>query len=179
MNEAITNAQAPDTFDILSFVEGSAYPTLDVTVHTDAQAGAELVRLNKERIDQADPTPELDERVTALIERIKASALTFTLQGMAPGTVRELYSVEDDATDEEALKAENGLIASTIKYVTRADGARDNRVWDADAVAKLRIFLKEAEVGKLVKGMIDVNFNAAVFDDATDAGFLGGSADVE
>lgn len=44
---------------------------------------------------------------------------------------------------------------------------------------RLKRYLKEGEYGKLVQGVIDVNFNASVFDQATDAGFLGGSSDME
>lgn len=178
--EAITQAQAQDTFDVFSFIEGTAYPTQDVTVYQDAKSAARLLELNEERkkaeVEVAE-TPELDAQIAELETAIKNSALTFELRGMPPGLVRELYNVEDG--DEEAADgAEDKLIAGTIVAVTNAQGQRDVRVWDVEGVEKLRRFLKEGEFGKLIKGVVSVNFNATVFDQATDAGFLGGSADL-
>lgn len=169
-------AQAPETFDVLSFVEGSAYPTQTVTVYADPKGATDLLAANDERfeIEKAHgDTTEIDARIEKLSAQVKASALTFELRGMPPGLVRDLYAVKDDDGDDAVVEAENKLIAGTIVNVTNAQGSRDTRVWDAEAVGKLRRFLKEGEFGKLVKGVIDTNFNATVFDQATDAGFLG------
>lgn len=182
--DAISAAQAPDTFDVLSFIESTAYPTETVTVYTDAKSATDLLALNAKRKahelgpESYDPTM-YDAEIEALTEKVKKSILTFELRGMPPGVVRDLYTVEDDNDIAAQENAQAKLIASTIVSVKNADGVADSRLWDAEAVKKLQRFLKEAEFGKLVKGVIDVNFNASVFDQATDAGFLGGSSDVE
>lgn len=182
MSDAITTAQAPDTFDVLSFVEHTAYPTSEVKVYTDAKGATELTRLANERkakeLLTKEATTELDGEIAALEAAITKSALTFKLQGLPPGMVRDLYNVPDDADNKTVLEAENDLIAHTIIGVVNSEGVRDARVWDADGVGKLRHFLKEGEFGKLINGVVEVNFNASVFDQATDAGFLGGSSDL-
>lgn len=185
MSETTTpleTAMAPDTFDVFSFIEATAYPTEEVSVYQDVKSAAELLKTNQERLDAEAGTEkfdsaELDAKIAELTEKIEKSKLTFELRGMPPGLVRELYTAAED--DEDAEKdAENKLIAGTIVAVRNATGARDAKVWDTEGVAKLRHFLKEGEFGKLIQGVVSVNFNATVFDQATDAGFLGGSPDV-
>lgn len=181
--DAITTAQAPDTFDVLSFIEATAYPTETVTVYTDAKSATDLLALNEARKkaeigEEKFDGSEYDAKIDELTEKVKNSILTFELRGMPPGLVRDLYDITDESDAEQAETAEAKLVASTIISVKNYAGTPDARVWDAESVKKLKRFLKEAEYNKLVKGVIDVNFNASVFDQATDAGFLGGSADV-
>jgi hypothetical protein len=182
--DAITEAQAPGAFDVLSFIEGTAYPNEKVTVYTDALSATELLKANQDRLkmDESPDTQdytEINARIEELSEKVKKSVLTFELRGLPPGLVEELYNVPEGETDSEKIRSsENKLIANTIVAVTNVEGARDARVWDEAAVEKFRRYLKEGEFGKLVRGVVNVNFNAAVFDQATDAGFLGGSPDV-
>lgn len=179
--DAITEAQAPDNFDVLSFIEGTAYPTERVTVYTAAKAATDLLALNNQRLindKNGVVDDKLDVQINDLTETVKKSALTFELRGMPPGLVRDIYNVSDEDSAEQQADAEHRLVANTITGVKNAANQSDSRVWDAEAVKALSRFLKEAEYAKLVKGVIDVNFNASVFDQATDAGFLGGSTDV-
>lgn len=188
----IAEAQAPMNFDVLSFVEHTAYPTSEVTVYQNANAATQLVAANRERLENdkiADGTgqvksmsehadsknAELTEKIETLTQLVKDSALTFELRGMPPGLVQEIYDEKSEKTDVER---ENELIASTIVRVRAANGSVDPRVWRAEDVTKLRGFLKQGEFGKLVQGVIDVNFNAAVFDEAVDAGFLSRGSDL-
>jgi len=174
--DAITTAQAPDTFDVLSFIEGTAYPRAEVSVYTDAKSATDLITLGNRRKDREiaeGPITDLDDEIAELAEKVEASKLTFKLQGLPPGMVRDIYNVEEGADDTTQLSAENRLIANTITGAVNSKGQVDSRVWDEEAVGKLRRFLKEAEFGKLITGVIEVNFNAAVFDQASDAGFLG------
>lgn len=182
--DAITTAQAPETFDVLSFISGTAYPTETVTVYTDALSATELVNAYKARIENdthgdSDTDDKLTAKIAELTEKVKASALTIELRGMPPGMVRDLYDLPEDAEEQAVREAENKLIANTIVSVKNAAGSQDSRVWDSEGVEGLRRFLKEGEFAKLSRGVVNVNFNASVFDEATDAGFLGGSADVE
>lgn len=184
--DIITQATAPGTFDVFSFLEGTAYPTDEVTVFQNAKAATELVAMNKERLD-FDAIPEKDRPETsrdydAEIERltaaVKESAMTFELRGMPPGLVQELYSFSDDADEKAIRDAENNLIAGTIVAVRNASGARDAHVWSGEEVSRIRHYLKEGEFAKLVEGVTRVNFNAVVFDQAVDAGFLGRSSNL-
>lgn len=185
--DAVTLAQSPETFDVLSFIEGTAYPTETVTIYTDALSADALLKVDRARKEAEKAqlaeeatlnTEDFDSQIADLTEKVKASALTFSLRGLPPGLVQEIYSVDENAEEEVIRSAENKLIASTIVSVTNAKGATDSRLWDEEAVEKFRRFLKEGEFAKVVRAVVNVNFNAAVFDQATDAGFLGGSPDV-
>lgn len=181
--DAIAEAQSPEVFDVLSFIEDTAYPTETVVVYTAVKEAEELLKVNRERLDSEannekfDPA-ELDERIANLTEIVKGSALVFELRGMPPGIVQDTFQIKDETTDEEIRDMENDLVARTIANVKNAAGKRDPRLWDREGVAKLRRFLKEGEFAKLTAGVTNVNFNAAVFDQATDAGFLGRGADL-
>jgi replicative DNA helicase len=181
--DAITQAQAPDVFDVLSFIEGTAYPTESVKVYTDVRSADELLKANAKRLEMDEATEtqdytEIDAKIADLTEKVRKSVIVFELRGMPPGIVQEIYNVSETTDDEAQRTAENKLIASTIVSVSNIDGAKDSRLWDEDAVEKFRRFLKEGEFAKLVKGVVNVNFNAAVFDQAVDAGFLGGGSDL-
>lgn len=181
--DAVTQAQSQETFDVLSFIEGTAYPVETVTIYTDALSADQLLKANQERLE-LDDRPEaidytdIDSRIEELTEKVKKSALKFSLRGLPPGLVQEIYNISEDASDSEARAAENKLIASTIVSVENATGAKDSRLWDEDAVEAFRKYLKEGEFAKVVKSVVNVNFNAAVFDQATDAGFLSRGSDV-
>lgn len=179
--DAISEAQAPTTFDVLSFVEGTAYPVETVKIYTDVKAVAELLEANQARLSNdihKDDPRDFDAIIEDATARVNASALTFDLRGMPPGIVQELYASTEGETAEQVQEKEDALVARTIVDVRNADGIRDPRLWSGEDVAKLRRFVKEGEFGKLIQGVVNVNFNAAIFDQATDAGFLGGSADV-
>lgn len=179
--DAIKGAQAPTTFDVLSFVEGTAYPTDTVEIYTNASAAERLVRLNAERLDNdkngvTDLT--IDDKIAECIADVEASKLTFELRGLPPGITQEIFSVEDDTPDEEVTAKEDNLIASTIVRVVNASGSVDERLWKGEDVTRIRRFVKQGEFRRLATAVARVNFNAAVFDEATDAGFLGRGANL-
>lgn len=181
----VSNAQAPETFDVLAFVEGTDYPTQEVVVFQDAKSATEFVAAINKRTDMPDDEVASDEyvalsaKIDELGAKVKASSIIFSLRGMPPGIVAEIMKVpEDEAEELHAEDRDNKLIAKTIVSARSASGAVDSRLWDEAQVGKLRIFLKEGEFGKLVKGVGEVNFNAMVFDQATDAGFLSRSTDL-
>lgn len=183
---AIETAQQPGTFDVLSFVEATAYPTETVVLFQNVDAADKYVKLINERlelegIEKKSPADKkaiesLTVRIDELGEAIRQSSIVFDLQGMPPGVVQEILKRHE--TDEDDPNSDNELIAKSIKTVRNAAGAVDPRVWTEEDVRKLREHLKEGEFGKLVKGVGAVNFNAMVFDQATDAGFSGRRADV-
>lgn len=177
-DEVTTN---PGVVDVLALLEGSEYPTREVVIFTDPKAGDEYVRLVQERTkledaldtDNSKDQAELTYRIEALGNKLRESSLIFSLRGMAPGIVQELYkSVTDDDAEAER-EAEHKMIGLTITGVKNGQGAEDKRVWDAEAIGTLRRYLKEGEFGKLVKGVVEVNFDANLFDRAVDAGFSG------
>lgn len=183
---AIETAQAPGTFDVLSFVEATAYPTETVVVFQNADAADKYVKLVNERTEldavekktpaQKKEVESLTVRIDELGQTIRDSSIIFDLQGMPPGVVQEILKRHE--AEEDDPNSDNELIAKSIKVVRNATGAVDPRTWTEDDVRKLRTHLKEGEFGKLVSAVGSVNFNAMVFDQATDAGFSGRRANV-
>lgn len=150
----------PGDIDVLAFLEGVEYPEREVVLFTDSKAADKYVALNREeKIDEA----ELD----ALAAKMRETSLVFSLRGLPPGVVSDVYGTPGD---DEVLAKENDLIAATIYHVKNGKGVESPKL-DSAGVAKLRRYLKEGEFSKLVKAVIEVNFDATVFDTAVDAGF--------
>lgn len=200
--EAIDQAQSRGSFDVLAFIEETAYPTEKVVVFQDVASATEYVRLNDERAAKEialakrkqpgeiptipeepiveENTSELDAKIEELGEKIRKSSIVFELRGMAPGVLNDMLMAEDPDNDNDkaAQKREDNVLAATIVGVENHEGIKDTRVWDAESINALRRNLKEGEFGKLVTAVARVNFNAAVFDQATDAGFSGRGSDL-
>lgn len=191
--QAVEAAQTQEVFDVLSFIEKTAYPREKVALYTDVDAAHEYVRLVDERA-KLELEPEgtkaleitsLTEQIEALGEKIKGSTLVFELQGMPPGMVKGIIEETDGESElPDSVKAEmeigrdNVLIAKTIQNVTNGHGARDPRVWEPEHVEALRTYINQGEFAKLLRGVSNVNFNAAIFEAASDAGFSGGGSDL-
>lgn len=186
--QVIEQAQAPAVFDVLSFLEETAYPVEKVTVFRDLTAAREYTEaVNKRNLqDEADAEEsDLDAHIKQLGEKISSSAMIFELRGMPPGIVDKILApgAAKDGDDPEvqvakAQAADNELIARSIVSVTNAAGVKDSRIWNAEGVQKIREYLTEGEFSKLISGVASVNFNAAVFDQAVSAGFPRGRTDV-
>lgn len=182
----IENGQKPENFDVFAFLNETVYPTEDVTVHRDVVSARRYVELSAKykeaeaalpRTDdgQVKPTEEMldwyDER-EALVEKINATAMTFTLRGLAPYEVEAI--VGDEAPEGDyPFYQDHVLIARSIVSVKDAQGNVDSRTWTDADISKLRGLLTAGEFGKLIAGAANVNFTAAVFNQATDAGFPG------
>lgn len=177
-----------DTFDLMAFVNGSSYPTATVTVYTNVaalKANADL----QARIEPLDENflpiesqmlkgKELEEALAEqakIQEAIKASGLNFTLQGMPFRMAQEVANIFSDegAKHEEIIK----LIAMSITSVTDAKGAVAS-IPGEDQLEVLHKMFSPAEFQKLMNTAIEVSFAAAQYENDTDAGFPGGSADV-
>lgn len=174
--EAVETAQAPGAFDVLAFVEGTAYPTTEVVIMQDVKSAAEYIKLVAKQADASEEVDDkLAEKLAELSEKLTASALVFDLRGMPPGRVENILKApaSGEDTPEKERDREHELVARTIIGVRNSKGERDGRVWQGEDVAKLREFVKEGEFGKLLTGVGEVNFNAMVFEEATDAGFSG------
>lgn len=186
----VEEAQAPDVFDVLAFVEGTAYPTEEVVLFQDVKSADEYIKLVKERDafelenakkkgSRAVEITSLTARIEELGDKISASSIIVELRGMPPGVVNSIMEVPKGEDEELHSKdRDDELIARSILTVRNAKGVYDTRTWTGYDVTKLRDFLKEGEFGKLITATGSVNFNALVFTNATDAGFSGRSTDV-
>lgn len=164
---AVETALDAGTFDVLAFVEKAAYPKKMVTVFRDAALAKEYVDLSS-----SDDTVD-SERLEELAVELKKSSLTFELRGYPPGIVQDIQKKHVTEEDPEGQAGDTELIAKAIVGVLDSEGRRDPRLWTPEDVAKLKNFLVEGEYIKLLGGVAEVIFNAAVFDRAADAGFSG------
>lgn len=168
-------------FDVLSFIETVNYPEAEVVVFLDSKSADEYVKtVEKRNIEEPDADGPLTQKIEELAEKIKASSIIFKLRGMPPGHVRAIIEAPEGEEDNEAASAarEDELVAKTIIEVRNHEGVVDPKPVTAETIQTFRTFLKEGEFGKLVRGVAEVNFNAAVFDNAVDAGFSSGSDDL-
>jgi hypothetical protein len=155
INTITDNPQDIDLFDLL---DGQEYPERVVTVYTNSKAAADVLALK-----DGDPKLFADAK-----ETLTNTSLLFTVRGLEPGIVQDIYSAEGDEAD---VNKENVLIAKSIVSVKTGGGANVSTVWDADAVGKLRRKLPLSEITKLIGEVVEVNFDSALFDNAVDAGF--------
>lgn len=193
--DAVKEALAPETFDVLEFVEGQGTPADSVTIYTNNKAGFRLGQLidqeaangdraQAEGLGIADELEWVDpDEIAALREQIEATALTFELSGLAPAAkeaIRKSLTAKHGFSDSKPLAEQEAyfedythtLIAKTITGVTRADGVRDPKTWDVERVAGLRARLNEAEFKRLDNAVYEINFKTDVFDRAVSADFL-------
>jgi len=195
LDESVTEALAPETFDVLDFVQGRGLPRSAVTLYTDVEAGQRLADLaateesnaklaEKEGLGIADEVEWVDpDEVEELRERIENSAITFKLRGLAPAAKKALrnglvakHNFKEDvpANEQEAYFEEYSytLIAKTVEAVVRADGAEDNTKWTPERVKAFHEAYNETEYARLDNAVYNINFNTDVFDRAASADFL-------
>lgn len=167
------------TFSVLDAAKGSSYPSDDVTVYTNQKAAHQIARLEFE-INETDDDArvnELDAQIAVLRDEVLASQLTFHMRGISPGTrtavqqqVKERKFGED--TDGRTRFSNAAYLAAHIVRVTNAEGAVDERVFEADEVVELVKALPDESVEDLYEKMQELTFRAAYFDAAVSADFL-------
>ena len=193
--ENVTEALAPQTFDILEFVAGQGTPRDTVTIYTDSNAAfrlAELAEMEASNTKRAETeglgiTDELEwvdpDEVEALQTAILETALIFELKGLAPAAKKALrlglvakhnFKESEPAETQEAFFEDYTftLIAKTISGVKRADGSVDPAPWTPERVGQLRDILFEGEFTRLDTAVYEINFKTDIYDRAVSADFL-------
>lgn len=196
IDTAIENATTEENFDVLEFIAGSATPEHVVTLYTDADAALKTARLivaEEERnardkeddwsiADTFDEEQEnlSEEQLTELHDRLVASALDFNLKGLAPAaldalekSLRAKHEYKEDGDNPEYNKAlELELVARSIVSVTnKASGKVSKAKWTTAQIEKLFVGLYPSETNKLLNGVVQINYVAAIFDKAVTADF--------
>jgi hypothetical protein len=129
-----------------------------------------------------------ESKINALLDELKDSALHIELRGMAPEIVdiiTEKYFTDkskDYSGSPEENDRDHELIAKSIIKISDANGnvaaPASGNVYDTDDVERLHGRLLAFEYYKIVQATAKVNLNAALFDQATDASFLGRGSDL-
>lgn len=192
----VMNAKEQGTFNLDEFVQGRGFPRDTVTVFTDEDAGYDYTAVQKRLTDLAQDKDALDKRsseykekqvefkeleakAAELLERIKASALTFHLRGIAPGHIKKINKdVLAEAEKEEWDESHAGsvsswrIIAAHIIKAVNAAGDEDKSKFTEERVENLEMVLPESEWTKLDRKCMDLSFKSTYFDSVVDAGFL-------
>lgn len=187
----VDKATSEEEFDALAFFSGSALPEDTVTVYADYKSAYRLAEIKahlaqeKERDDTeglslTDVVENVDEsEIEELTQKLKSSAVTFTLRGLAPAA-RDAIEKKARASNPYTEGAENseynealngGLIAGTIVSVQNATGRFDKIKWDAERVIKFSKVALESEFSKLYLGAVKVNYIGDAIDRAVSADF--------
>lgn len=196
MDDAQITSEPDDTFDLDEFVQGRGYPTDTVTVFTNADAAYEhaqiqerLTTLAQER-DTHDKRSKdykerqaefesLETRAEELKEKVKNSAITFHLRGIAPGHINKIIKdVNAEAADQKWVgneaesQATYRIMAAHVVKAVRSDGKVDSRLFTPERAENLDFLLPESEWTKLDHKIRELSFRSTYFDSAVDAGFL-------
>lgn len=168
------------TFSVLDAIKGTAYPTDDIKIYTDGASAYEIdvIETRIAETEDEDKVNVLDEERKALVEKVAASALTFTLHGFAPKIVKAInesaaakHQVEDTDTGPAAREANFRYLAEAIEKVTGADGAVDTHHWLFEEIEALEETLPAEEFARLMGKMNEIVFASLLFEQKVSADF--------
>lgn len=126
-------------------------------------------------VEERDALQSVIEKWDAEVAK---SALTLQLRGMPPYVVEAITTKhfsdkkKDYSGEPEETARDNELIAKSIIKMIDPDGNETTEV-TPENIDALRNSLLEGEFGKIINATAHVNLNGVLFDQATDASFLG------
>lgn len=169
----------PRTFDLFAMAQGDArtYPQdiLDVYLDHGAAHQAHVLELRIARETDTEKVNALDAERNALLEKVKASRLTFHLKGLSAKAIKAVEDQADakfgmDDTKDGRPHTEKNIwrnfswLASHIADVYNANDERDSRVWDFESVSQLANVLPGEEFDRLMNAMQELTFRARYFE---------------
>ena len=201
IDELVSEAKAPGTFNILNVLEERAYPRENVIVYLDEQSAYEASQL-QERIDELGKSKSLDiqadidvliaERDKA-IEKLESQKYVFTIVGISEGLRDDLMSEAAEKFPLEYNEIKNHLTGeikreeienkdrdrlftnllwhSQIEKITSPDGSVQTDVTIKDVEA-LRRQLPIAATGAITQSIERLRVSTAVFMMSVNEDFL-------
>lgn len=183
---AVEQAQAKGNFNLTEVLQGRGYPEDEVTVYMNVSAAYELQALNSqlEAIAQAaeqdqETYDSLDALAQALKQEILDSAVTFHLRGISPGHIKKIMRSVNRLARKGELEEDEvpdyldaAYIAPHVIKTVDAQGNVDERLFTVEDILKVQEFLDSGQMQKINDSVRNLSFTAALFDAATDAGFL-------
>ncbi|CAB4148691.1 hypothetical protein UFOVP536_18 [uncultured Caudovirales phage] len=178
-------AQSPKVFNLADLIKNRAYPVKDVQIYLDEISALKMFEIRSELYEsvvEAD-VERLEAEIAALADKIKASALTFTLRGVSQEVIERVLEEcnalhglkkNDDPSDTPGWMRDyiTILVGLNIEKIVDADGNVDDSKYDFTKANDLRVNLPSAEWSKLVDVMQKLTLAGGYFDQLTDAGFL-------
>lgn len=181
----VKEAHSKKVFNLSEVIKGRGYPTKDATIYLDADSAFRLAELDDElnNFMEDDVREKLDAEAKELAEKVKASALTFTMRGVSQKIVEDIMKKtnekypnrQDENSEDNELWLRfyiSSLIASNLIRVTSADGAVDEHVFTPEEIMDLRDTIAQDSWGVLVETMQRLTLASGYFEQLTDAGFL-------
>jgi hypothetical protein len=157
-----------------------------VDIYLDSSAAFELDEMNRElqeliNMGKLEEHDKLKEKADKLVEKIKASKLTFHMRGVGQDLVEKITKQADELHPRSEETSENpdwikfylaALIASNIVKVTDAEGNEDDTKYTAEDILEIRGIIPIDSWEVLIDTMQKLTLAGAYFDAITDAGFL-------
>lgn len=208
----VEEMKSEESFDLSTALRKASYPTDDVTVYLDGETAYELDDLLNEISDLGfksaglsaantggmtdDPEKaeidakieELNGQVKEAITRIRSSALTFKLRGLAPKQWRTIVSSwerkirPETKADIDVLEAENKrndksnaeILAKSVVSITDASGKVSKGAVSIEQIEELHDTIISEEFAKLMSKANVLTFANGRFNHvlASDADFL-------
>jgi hypothetical protein len=183
--QLVEEAQSPKVFNLADAIKGRAYPKKDVVIYLDDETALRIVEINDLMNESRDEKEvlALEEEAKALSEKIKDSALVFSMRGVNQATIERV--LEDCNTKHGIAKDEDPLgnpawfkdyvtllVAENIEHVSDGNGNIDGEKFTYDKIEELRKNIPSNEWAKLVEAMQRLTLAGGYFEQLTDAGFL-------
>jgi hypothetical protein len=183
--QLVEEAQSKKVFNLADAIKGRAYPKKDIVIYLDDETALRLVEINdlmNVSLDEKE-VATLEAEAQLLSEKIKESALVFSMRGVSQATIERV--LEDCnkkhgiGKDEDPLSNSAWfkdyvtlLVCENIEQVSDGNGNVDDAKFDYDKVEELRKNIPSNEWAKLVEGMQKLTLAGGYFEQLTDAGFL-------
>jgi hypothetical protein len=183
--QLVEEAQSKKVFNLADAIKGRAYPKKDVVIYLDDETALRLVEINdlmNVSLDEKE-VAALEAEAQLLSEKIKDSALVFSMRGVSQATIERV--LEDCnkkhgiGKDEDPLGNPTWfkdyvtlLVSENIEHVADGNGNIDDEKFTYDKIEELRKNIPSNEWAKLVEAMQKLTLAGGYFEQLTDAGFL-------
>lgn len=183
--QLVKEAHSKGVFNLSEVIKGRGYPSKDAIIYLDADSAFRLSEIDEELNNflEDDLREKLEAEAKQLAEKIKDSALTFTMRGVSQKIVEDVIKkttekypnkdVEDSEDGQHWLRYYiASLIATNIIRVTDSQGNVDEHIFTAEEMLELRDTVPQDAWNVLVETMQRLTLASGYFDQLTDAGFL-------
>lgn len=167
-------------FNVLSYVQGSLYPSREADVFLDGNALSRLQRLTKDLEKETNKTKqaEIKKEIKAHKAALDKSRLVFHVKGFAPHvrtaiTEQAQKDGEKHKWDEDKIQSEttNRIFAAAIEKVVNAEGEEDDRTWTADDIEILMDNAPNGALKEFIAAVVHVTAETLKFDQGVDVPF--------
>lgn len=172
--------QGRGKFSLAEALAGRGFPTQDVSVYLNEDAGYQLVRLmEQEKPEDQAALEAFNALVQQVADEVEESRLTFSLRGISQGHINQIdKNVKQDFPNLEQDSVEFARVSNyaymaphIIRITDYAGDSEERRFTEAD-VQDLHELLPSSEWRKLTDATHQLSFASGIFEQATDAGFL-------